>query len=59
MTRQVVERGDPYPAEVAATVHAVMEQLKFSHPYRLVWQSKVIGQYSKHAPTRVCAFLYR
>ncbi|XP_065885930.1 ferrochelatase, mitochondrial-like [Dysidea avara] len=38
---RVVERGDPYPAEVAATVHAVMEQLKFSHPYRLVWQSKV------------------
>lgn len=38
---RVVERGDPYPAEVAATVHAVMEQLQFSHPYRLVWQSKV------------------
>lgn len=37
----MVERGDPYSAEVAATVHAVMEQLKFSHPYRLVWQSKV------------------
>lgn len=38
---RVVDRGDPYPAEVAATVHAVMEQLQFSHPYRLVWQSKV------------------
>ena len=38
---QVVERGDPYPHEVAATVQRVMEELKFSHPYRLVWQSKV------------------
>lgn len=38
---RVVERGDPYPHEVAATVHSVMEELQFSHPYRLVWQSKV------------------
>ncbi|KAI9822975.1 MAG: ferrochelatase hem15 [Phylliscum demangeonii] len=37
----VVNRGDPYPAEVAATVYAVMQRLKFSHPYRLVWQSQV------------------
>lgn len=37
----VVNRGDPYPAEVAATVHCVMESLQFSNPYRLVWQSKV------------------
>ncbi|XP_002734283.2 ferrochelatase, mitochondrial-like [Saccoglossus kowalevskii] len=37
----VVNRGDPYPQEVAATVHRVMESLNFSHPYRLVWQSKV------------------
>lgn len=37
----VVNRGDPYPAEVAATVHAVMEHLGFSNPYRLVWQSQV------------------
>lgn len=37
----VVNRGDPYPAEVAATVHAVMERLGHSHPYRLVWQSQV------------------
>ncbi|KAI9019025.1 hypothetical protein DFJ74DRAFT_675692 [Hyaloraphidium curvatum] len=37
----VVNRGDPYPQEVAATVHAVMERLHFSNPYRLVWQSKV------------------
>ncbi|KAF1987933.1 ferrochelatase [Aulographum hederae CBS 113979] len=37
----VVNRGDPYPAEVAATVHAVMLRLKFSNTYRLVWQSQV------------------
>lgn len=37
----VVNRGDPYPAEVAATVYAVMQRLSFSNPYRLVWQSQV------------------
>jgi len=37
----VVNRGDPYPAEVAATVYAVMNRLKFSNPYRLCWQSQV------------------
>ncbi|RVX69812.1 hypothetical protein B0A52_06457 [Exophiala mesophila] len=37
----VVNRGDPYPAEVAATVYAVMNRLKFSNPYRLSWQSQV------------------
>ena len=37
----VVNRGDPYPAEVAATVHAVMQRLKLSNPYRLCWQSQV------------------
>ncbi|KAJ3067226.1 ferrochelatase hem15 [Quaeritorhiza haematococci] len=37
----VVNRGDPYPAEVAATVHAVMARLNYSNPYRLVWQSQV------------------
>ena len=35
----VVNRGDTYPAEVAATVNRVMEKLNFSHQYRLVWQS--------------------
>ncbi|XP_053379818.1 ferrochelatase, mitochondrial-like [Mercenaria mercenaria] len=34
-------RGDPYSTEVGATVLAVMEELGNSHPYRLVWQSKV------------------
>ncbi|EPE35155.1 Chelatase [Glarea lozoyensis ATCC 20868] len=37
----VVNRGDPYPAEVAATVAAVMQRLGHTHPYRLVWQSQV------------------
>ena len=37
----VVNRGDTYPAEVAATVHHVMQRLNFSHAYRLVWQSQV------------------
>ncbi len=37
----VVNRGDTYPSEVAVTVYKVMEALNFSHPYRLVWQSKV------------------
>lgn len=37
----VVNRGDPYPAEVAATVHAVMQRLGFSNPWRLCWQSQV------------------
>lgn len=37
----VVNRGDTYPAEVAATVYAVMNRLKFSNPYRLSWQSQV------------------
>lgn len=38
---EIVNRGDSYPAEVAASVYAVMEKLKFKNPYRLVWQSKV------------------
>ncbi|XP_067941338.1 ferrochelatase, mitochondrial-like [Watersipora subatra] len=38
---KVVNRGDPYAPEVAATVSRVMDELGHSHPYRLVWQSKV------------------
>ncbi|KAK0550373.1 ferrochelatase hem15 [Tilletia horrida] len=34
-------RGDPYPAEVAATVSAVMTRLGWSNPYRVTWQSQV------------------
>ncbi|KAL8931211.1 MAG: hypothetical protein Q9216_007254, partial [Gyalolechia sp. 2 TL-2023] len=37
----VVNRGDTYPAEVAATVHAVLTHLQFQNPYRLCWQSQV------------------
>ena len=37
----VVNRGDTYPAEVAATVNAVMNRLGFRNPYRLCWQSQV------------------
>jgi len=37
----VVDRGDPYPQEVGATVQMVMQELGYSNPYRLVWQSKV------------------
>ncbi|KAL0963242.1 hypothetical protein UPYG_G00351590 [Umbra pygmaea] len=37
----VVNRGDPYPQEVGATVQRVMETLQHCNPYRLVWQSKV------------------
>lgn len=33
--------GDPYPAEVGATVHAVMQRLGHVNPYRLCWQSQV------------------
>ena len=38
---QVMNRGDTYPSEIGATVQLVMQELGFSHPYRLVWQSKV------------------
>ncbi|KAK1055614.1 ferrochelatase hem15, partial [Friedmanniomyces endolithicus] len=37
----VVNRGDPYPAEVAATVWAVQQRLGFKNAYRLSWQSQV------------------
>eukprot|EP01047_Picozoa_sp_COSAG01_P039113 COSAG01_NODE_3213_length_6410_cov_2.970211_9_plen_390_part_00 len=38
---KVVDRGDPYPQEVGATVGRVMEELGLCNSYRLVWQSKV------------------
>ncbi|XP_034245238.1 ferrochelatase, mitochondrial isoform X2 [Thrips palmi] len=38
---KAVNRGDPYPSEVGATVQLVMEQLGHCNPYSLVWQSKV------------------
>lgn len=37
----VIERGDPYPQEIGATVHEVMKRLGFSHEYMLSYQSEV------------------
>lgn len=37
----VVNRGDTYPQEVAATVAGVMRELGHKYAYRLVWQSSV------------------
>ena len=37
----VVNRGDTNPAEVAASVYAVMQRLQFKNSYRLCWQSQV------------------
>lgn len=37
----VVNRGDPYIGEVAASAYAVMQKLRFCNPYRVVWQSQV------------------
>ncbi|KAG8318553.1 hypothetical protein J6590_001668 [Homalodisca vitripennis] len=38
---RAVNRGDPYPGEVGATVQLVMQELGHCNPYSLVWQSKV------------------
>jgi ferrochelatase len=38
---QFIDRGDPYPQEIGATVHHVMERLGFSRPYLLAYQSEV------------------
>ncbi|KAI8874077.1 ferrochelatase-domain-containing protein [Ramicandelaber brevisporus] len=50
----IVNRGDPYPAEVAATVSRVMERLNLPNPHLLVWQSQVgprpwLGPRTDHA----------
>ncbi|KAI9733246.1 MAG: ferrochelatase hem15 [Cirrosporium novae-zelandiae] len=37
----VVNRGDPYPGEVAATVYAIQQRLGFQNSYRICWQSQV------------------
>lgn len=49
-----VNKGDTYPQEVGATVDHVMEALGHSHPYRLVWQSKVGPQPWLGAHTDKC-----
>lgn len=38
---KAVLRGDPYPSEVGSTVQMVMQELNYSNPFNLVWQSKV------------------
>lgn len=37
----VVERGDSYPQEVAASVESVMQRLGHRNPFLLTWQSEV------------------
>lgn len=51
---KIYSRGDPYTAEVAATVHAVMTKLGFSNPWRLTWQSQV-GPRAWQGPQTVAA----
>jgi ferrochelatase len=41
LPQSVVDRGDAYPAEVAASMEAVMEQLGRANPHVLAWQSSV------------------
>jgi protoporphyrin/coproporphyrin ferrochelatase len=38
---RVINRGDPYPHEIAASMHAVLRRLDFTNPYLLVYQSEV------------------
>ena len=38
-----IERGDPYAAEVGATVYQIMKKLNFCNPWRLTWQSQVFN----------------
>ncbi|MDZ7799219.1 MAG: ferrochelatase [Trueperaceae bacterium] len=37
----VVNRGDPYPAEVGATTHEVMQRLGYAYEYLIAYQSEV------------------
>lgn len=41
LPRSVVDRGDAYPAEVAASTEAVMDRLGRANPHVLAWQSSV------------------
>jgi ferrochelatase len=41
LPQSFINRGDSYPQEIGATVQRVMEQLGFSHPYMLAYQSEV------------------
>jgi protoporphyrin/coproporphyrin ferrochelatase len=48
----VINRGDPYPQHVGATVQAVVERLDLPNPYVLTYQSKV-GPVSWQGPSTV------
>lgn len=37
----IIDRGDPYPQEVGASVHEVMKEGGFSNPFLLAYQSEV------------------
>ena len=37
----VINRGDPYPAEVGATMHEVMKRLNYAYEHLLAYQSEV------------------
>lgn len=37
----IIKRGDPYPAEIGASVHEVMKQLDYKYSYILSYQSEV------------------
>jgi protoporphyrin/coproporphyrin ferrochelatase len=37
----VINRGDPYPHEIAASMHAVLRRLSLPNPYLLTYQSEV------------------
>lgn len=37
----IINRGDPYPAEVGATVHEVMRRLQVRNPFQVSFQSKM------------------
>jgi ferrochelatase len=41
MPMSVINKGDPYPHEIHASVDAVMNELDVPNPYRVSWQSKV------------------
>lgn len=38
---EIINNGDAYPAEVGATSYAVMQELGFTNPYRVIYQSQV------------------
>lgn len=37
----IINRGDAYPAEIAASVHEVMQRLDFEHEFMISYQSEV------------------